>query len=300
MDYKKSPLSYMGNKYRLLKDIIPMLPKNINNFYDVFGGSGVVSLNVKANNIFYNDSNEFVCKIIDVCFKHTSQTRTRLNEIHSKEQLKSSNSKEEQRKYNNIRKFINSQLDKNDYDYICYILYLHTFSINSLIRFNKDGKFNAPYGFTSGMKHEFLDYRISNCKLEINISNCDFSTFLKRDFEQDDFVYCDPPYTNTTAVYNENRLTSWNKTDDMRLFSDLDELNNKGVKFALSNTFFGKNGNKNEHLIEWVLKNNYEINYINHNYAVFGKENKNNMEVLITNYKVNNKQLMLFELLGVD
>lgn len=38
--YKESPIFYMGNKYKLLKDIIPMFPKNANTFVDLFGGSG--------------------------------------------------------------------------------------------------------------------------------------------------------------------------------------------------------------------------------------------------------------------
>lgn len=36
--YIKSPLNYTGGKYKLLPQIIPMLPSNINTFVDLFGG----------------------------------------------------------------------------------------------------------------------------------------------------------------------------------------------------------------------------------------------------------------------
>lgn len=36
--YIKSPIFYMGNKYRLLPQLIPLFPTNINTFYDLFGG----------------------------------------------------------------------------------------------------------------------------------------------------------------------------------------------------------------------------------------------------------------------
>ena len=34
----KSPLNYVGGKYKLLDKIIPLLPRNINTFVDLFGG----------------------------------------------------------------------------------------------------------------------------------------------------------------------------------------------------------------------------------------------------------------------
>lgn len=45
--YIKSPIFYMGNKYRLLPQLIPLFPSNINTFYDLFGGSGCMSGNVE-------------------------------------------------------------------------------------------------------------------------------------------------------------------------------------------------------------------------------------------------------------
>ena len=43
MKYLESPIFYMGNKYKLLKQLIPLFPSKCDTFLDLFGGSGVVS-----------------------------------------------------------------------------------------------------------------------------------------------------------------------------------------------------------------------------------------------------------------
>jgi adenine-specific DNA-methyltransferase len=51
--YIKSPINYVGNKYRLIKQIIPLFPKNISMFVDAFGGSGTVLMNTNADHYIY-------------------------------------------------------------------------------------------------------------------------------------------------------------------------------------------------------------------------------------------------------
>ena len=52
----KSPIFYMGNKERLIKKgLADYFPKDINVFVDLFCGSGVVSMNVRAKHYLLND-----------------------------------------------------------------------------------------------------------------------------------------------------------------------------------------------------------------------------------------------------
>ena len=100
-----------------------------------------------------------------------------------------------------------------------------------------------------------------------------------------DFVYCDPPYLITCASYNEHE--GWNEEKERKLLSLLDELNDKGVKFALSNVLENK-GKENLILKEWAKK--YNIHHLNHsynncNYHAKDKSKNSTDEVLITNYK---------------
>lgn len=42
----KSPLNYIGGKYKLLPQILPLFPEQINTFVDLFAGGLDVSINV--------------------------------------------------------------------------------------------------------------------------------------------------------------------------------------------------------------------------------------------------------------
>ena len=78
-EYIKSPLNYVGGKYKLLKQIIPLFPDDIDTFVDLFGGGFNVGINVKANKIIYNDVISQVVNMLDY-FK-SNETETVLNKI---------------------------------------------------------------------------------------------------------------------------------------------------------------------------------------------------------------------------
>ena len=52
-----SPLNYTGGKYKLLSQIFPKFPNNINTFVDIFCGGCNVGVNVCAQHVICNDSN---------------------------------------------------------------------------------------------------------------------------------------------------------------------------------------------------------------------------------------------------
>ena len=59
----QSAINYTGGKFKLLPQLLPLFPKNINNFYDVFVGGANLAINVAVNTYFVNDINE---KVIDL------------------------------------------------------------------------------------------------------------------------------------------------------------------------------------------------------------------------------------------
>lgn len=54
----QSPLNYTGGKYKLLPQILPLFPKDIDVFVDLFCGGCNVGINVDCNWVIYNDLNE--------------------------------------------------------------------------------------------------------------------------------------------------------------------------------------------------------------------------------------------------
>ena len=58
--YIKSPLNYIGGKYKLLPQLMKYFPTDINTFVDLFSGGFNVGINVKSNKNICNDSRKCI------------------------------------------------------------------------------------------------------------------------------------------------------------------------------------------------------------------------------------------------
>ena len=275
--YIKSPLNYTGGKYKLLNQILPLFPEDINTFVDLFTGGCNVAINVNANRVIANDLCSEVISVYEGIQNGTTEENIRMIEETINEY---SLSKENKEGYLELRNYYN---EGNKDWYIFYTLIAYAF--NNQIRFNKKGEFNTPFGkrsFNLALKQKFEDFSNAIHKKNIKFTNYDFRKLSVDKLKENDFVYLDPPYLITDATYN----MGWNKEAEKDLLSLCDRLNEKGIKFAISNVL-EHNGSKNEILIEWSKK--YNINYLNYNYSNCNYHKKDNghksVEVLITNYK---------------
>ena len=73
MDLIKSPMNYIGNKYRILPQIQKWFPDEIDTMVDIFSGGGDVVINTKANKKIANDINFYVIQIFQEFQKHTEE-----------------------------------------------------------------------------------------------------------------------------------------------------------------------------------------------------------------------------------
>lgn len=279
--YIKSPLNYIGGKYKLLNQIIPLFPKSIDTFVDLFAGGFNVGININAKNVIATDMNCYVIEILktfkdiplDSVIEHIEN---RIQEF----QL----SKENADGFSAFRDYYNNNQNPLDlYTLIC-------FSFNYQFRFNNDRKYNNPFGKNRSHFSEELKKKLSIFIQHLKSKNVEFFTMDFEDFDfttlsNNDFVYCDPPYLITTGAYNDgNRgFKNWTKTEEKKLLDLLDNLDKRDIRFALSNVLTHKN-KANEYLIEWSKKYNvYHLNssYSNSSHNTIRGESD---EVLVTNY----------------
>lgn len=281
MKYVKSPLNYVGGKYKLLPQIMPLLPDNIENFVDLFAGGCNVGVNVNANKIICNDINKHVIDLFNEWKElNSEEALTILQSTISKYEL----SKTNEEGFKQIRKDYN---DGNKSWDMFYAMLTNAF--NYQIRFNKNGEYNMPFGrnrscFNPSLQKNFIAFIDRINEIDIEFTCNDFTKIDLSLLTKDDLVYLDPPYLITCASYNENG--GWNETKEFELLKLLDELNDKNVRFALSNVLENK-GKRNEILIEWSSKYNVHHlnnNYSNCNYHAKDKSTNTTDEVLITNY----------------
>lgn len=280
MKYIKSPFNYIGNKYKLLPQILPLFPDNIDVFYDVFCGGLDVSVNVKANRKVANDINHFVIEILEL-FKNSDYEMliNDINHIIDKFGL----SKENKENYYQFRNYYNA----NKSPILLYVLIC--FSFNYQFRFNSNHDYNNPSGTNRSHFNKNIEKRLD--LFMKGMDNIEFTSknFIDLDYSRiatKDFVYFDPPYRSSVGSYNDGKrgFEGWDVNDDLRLFEIIDSLDKRGIKFALSNVFYN-NGLTNLELKKWSEKYNIHYlksSYINSNYQ--RKKCNETKEVLITNY----------------
>lgn len=300
--YIASPLNYTGGKLKLLPQILPLFPKKIETFVDLFCGGCNVGVNVNAEKIFCNDSNEKLIEFFNY-LKNTDykaffrQISKVIEDFHLSNTAENGysfygcNSSAGLSSYNRehflvLRENFNSLQTKDSY-YFAKFYILIVYAFNNQIRFNSKGFYNLPVGkrdFNKRMSEKLETFMSSIANIEF--TSKDFREFKTEILTQNDFVYADPPYLITCASYNE--LDGWNENNEIDLLKMLDKLNERKLRFALSNVLSAK-GKVNNILDSWLNKNSeykcYHLNfdYKNSNYHKTERINKAD-EVLITNY----------------
>ena len=279
--YIKSPINYIGNKYKLISQIIPLFPEKISTFVDVFGGSGTVLINTNAEHYIYNDVNSYVEGIFRGLIETDTQTIIDAIEKIIREY---SLSKTNKAGFENLRDFYNSETNKEKDWITLYTLMCHSF--NHQFRFNTKHEYNSSFGKNRSYFSE--RQKIDLCRMKEKMTT-DIVTMSKSfkdidysDFDENDLLYFDPPYLNSVGNYNDGKrgFEGWGEKNERDLLDLLDSLNGK-TRFALSNNLKYENDLLNK------FKDKYKVyslsgNYVNCNYHKLDRSR--DKEVLITNY----------------
>ena len=298
-----SALNYTGGKYKLLPQILPFFPKDADKVVDLFCGGCNVGINVNCNKVQFNDSNEYLMGLLDT-FRRLSKEEVFqwLYSAIEKYNLslvsengyeyygcESSKGLGEYNKegYNKLRKDFNSRTEQDD-EYFLMLYLLIVYSFNNQLRFNKKGEFNLPVGkrdFNAKMQEKLAGFLDRIKSGDYGFTNDDFREISLDDFTDKSFFYVDPPYLITCATYNEQ--DGWTEDDEYDLLSYLEELDKRGIRFALSNVLESK-GKKNQILADWINRNEnfkaiaLDYDYSNSNYHT--KHEGVTREVLVVNY----------------
>ncbi len=279
--FLKSPLNYVGGKYKLLPQLLEYFPKEINTFVDMFSGGFNVGINVDSKKTICNDINSFIIDLYKELYKEPINNVL----VHIQNRIDEYGlSKENEEGFKKFRIYYNKTKNPIDlYTLSCY-------SFNYQFRFNNDKEYNNPFGrnrsqFSENMRNNLILFTEKLKNMNIEFSSEQFDKLNLEDLTDKDFVYCDPPYLITTGSYNDgNRgFKDWKEEEELKLYGMLDNLNDKHIKFALSNVIEHK-GKENKLLKEWSKK--YKVIYLTSDYSnsSYNTKRDKSIEVLIVNY----------------
>lgn len=248
----RSPLFYVGDKYKLITEIKTHFPQHIGRLIEPFVGGGSVFMNVDANEFLLNDIDSFViaihkmlCSYVDredeffkeffnIVKKYNLSLSYKENTV--PKELKESFPKTYFAKYNKeAYSQLRDDFNKGGKQDIMQLYALLIYGFNRMLRFNKKGDFNLPVGnvdFNQNTYNAIVDYFTILKEKNAVWYNEDFRVFLNNiDYCEDDLVYLDPPYLITFSEYNK----LWNEETERALLNLLNDLNKRNIKFAISN-----------------------------------------------------------------
>lgn len=291
-----SPMNYTGGKAKMVGFLTTLFPKDINHFYDLFAGGLNVSLNADCKTAVCNDINSRLIEVykyassfdtFDVLERNISETISQF-ELHVGGEgiVEGAGSQDavSREGYERLRDAYNNAQNP------LHLLVLVFYSFNNCMRFNKDFKFNMPVGksaYNMKNRNELSAMHAIIRNRRFQFTSKSFEDFPKEVFQKDDFVYCDPHHLITNAVYNEsnNDESGWDENEEKKLHAFLDELNDHGILFGMSNAV-ENGGKKNELLEQWMKK--YRVFYpdIHHANSSYHRINRkrDTIEVYVTNH----------------
>ena len=266
-------LKWAGGKRQLLKEIDKYIPLKISTYYEPFLGGGALLFNLQPKKAIVNDSNYELINAYKVIRDNVEELIQDLEKHeNTSEYFYELRVKDRTSEYSNL-----SNIERAS-----RLIYLNKTCFNGLFRVNSQGEFNTPYGHykNPNIVNEFVLRAVNNYlnKNDIKFLNGDFEDSLKN-IRKGAFVYFDPPYMpiSDSSSFTGYTLDGFGTEDQIRLKDLCDKLNERGIKFLLSNSTAPM-------ILE--LYKDYKIVYVDakRNINSIGNKRGEIKEVLVMNY----------------
>lgn len=234
------PIKCQGIKTKLVPFILSSVQWDGQGAWvEPFFGSGVVGLNVEPQVARVSDSNIHLIRFYrDVAAGVVNEHSARDFLNHEGKVLHRSKGEH----YYEVRDRFNQSPSSFDF------LFLNRSCFNGLMRFNKKGEFNVPFGrIPTRFSRSYITKICNQIKKtsevfsrgDWSIDHIDWQDSLSQ-VSDSDFVYADPPYLGRHVEY----YAGWSEQNDSALLGSLFSLS---CKFALS-TWKGNRHRENERL----------------------------------------------------
>ena len=228
-------IKWVGGKRRFLKYIKPILPKEFNNYFEPFFGSGALFFSIESpNDTYVSDWNKSL-----INFYHHVSTNGESLHKNIKKFLKSV--EENTSKYYEVRELFNIQITNNRINsmtHAVYFFFLNKVGFNGMYRVNMEGTFNIPVGRHSSHALPELNEFLKAAELfkKSRIQAMGWVESVQR-AQRGDLVYLDPPYyPSDSSKFTGYTDPAFGVANHEELVRICDELVNRGVYVVVSNS----------------------------------------------------------------
>lgn len=265
-------LKWAGGKSQLLTEIQKRLPGQYEQYFEPFVGGGAVFFFLQPHKSILVDINSELINTYITIRDNLDELIIDLKRyIYDKDYYYSIRSIDRNSEYENW-----SNVQKAS-----RFIYLNKTCYNALYRVNSKQQFNTPFGRYKNptiLDEENLRACSKILQNNVELISGEFSMIESR-ITPKDFIYFDPPYVplTQTANFTSYSQKGFNETMQKKLCCLCHRLNNKGVKFMLSNS--------SAPLVLELYKS-FNLQFVQASRSINSKGNKRGKvaEVLVTNY----------------
>lgn len=231
-------VKWVGGKRGLLSQIMPLLPKEFNNYFEPFVGGGALFFELYSKGLLNNkkvylfDINTELINAYEVVKNFPTQLIDELEifkQKHSKEFFYEIRAWDREDDFFKIDKVLRATR----------FIYLNKTCFNGLYRVNKKNQNNVPMGTykNPNICDARVIYSASEALQNAVIQNCSYKEVLKYT-STDDLVYFDPPYYPLTQTASFTSYSEFDFLDkqQIELYEVFKSLSQKGCNVLHSNS----------------------------------------------------------------
>jgi DNA adenine methylase len=197
----KPIIKWSGGKTDELKQILPHLPTNYTTYLEPFIGGGAVYFNLNPEKAVINDVHKELTDFYQSIKNGHSDDIYEFMRKHPNEE----------ETYYKVRAYDHSDpLDNAKRFY-----YLRKTCFRGMLRYNRKGEFNIPYGRYKNFNYEDIKNKAYEALLKrTEVFNKDFDYIFEHYNDKNNFMFLDPPYDSEFTDYG---YCSFGKEEQKRL-----------------------------------------------------------------------------------
>ena len=279
-------LKYRGGKSREIPRFLCHIPDDFHRYLEPFFGGGSVYFYLEPDRAILGDINErlmtfyrhlrdhypLMCRQLDALQKQYESNQAayrQLKEERPAERVPNAN----EDLYYHMRNLFNHP----DGSYLDGVLYffINKTAYSGMIRYNKNGEYNVPFGRYPHLNTQLVTQRHSNLLQGAELFCADYSQIFRM-AQEDDFIFLDPPYDCVFHDYgNKGQTTNgFDETEHRRLAADFKNLPCRALmvigKTPLTEELYG------DYIVDEYYKN-YSVNIRN-------RFHNDSMHIVVKNY----------------
>ena len=221
-------VKYPGGKRSVIQQIDRHLPARAMHYFEPFVGGGAMYFHLASNDrflgeAFLSDLNSHLIAFYDEVCRRTDHV------LEEYEWLAEMSCRDA---FYEVRDAFNADTGRDPIGQAARFLYITSHGFNGLMRYNKKGQCNVPYGGDERKPRPAHELRQS-VNLMVKTAHVAHASFrnLPQEPGWGDLVYCDPPYTGTFDAYTQQ---GWDRQDDIALRDKCLEWRDNGADVVVS------------------------------------------------------------------